>query len=690
MGRLVRKVLGVGLVLGVASVAGHPVAWSTPVGGDPLGRAGPYSTVSAHRRPVAALEGAWGSVARDSTIASAQRGPVDPVELEAFLDDLLGQQMADSHIAGAAVAVVKDGDVLLSKGYGYADVKRRVPVDPEQTLFRTGSVGKVLTWTAVMQLVEQGKLDLDADINDYLDFAIPDTYPERVTLKHLMTHTSGFEDRHFGSAVTDPEDVVPTREWLVSHVWARVRPPGLVGYSNYNAILAGYIVARTSGQEYGDYMQAHVFDPLGMAHTSARSPLPPPLRPRLSVGYTYDEGTFRPFPDYIGHPSGMPSGGHATTVSDMARFMIARLEGGRYRDPQLGEARILEERTAQLMLTTLYTPDPRLRGVAYGLFDWSGNGRQTLGHTGYYPPMHSLMLLLPSEHLGVFVSYNTRGGGEANGQHSGFHQAFVDHYYPAPAATPLRPPADFATRAGKFVGTYNAYCDYTTLLKVIGLFGGGYTAVVSDPGDGTLALRLEGREMRLVEVEPLFFRQADGPFGAVFRADGEGRITHLYADTMPQYALRKLAWYETGGLNMVLLQGYVLLFASVLPVGAIRAMRTRRSGSDQPRRIRGQRAAQWVLFGISASNLLVLSVLVWGAMGGMTNELLELPPGIQALLGLGVLSALLTIVAVAFTARAWSQRAWGVPYRIYYTLVAACAVGFVWFLHYWNMLGWRF
>src|SRR3990172_1881200 len=186
---------------------------------------------------------------RGVSIAPSQgQGPTDPAELEAFLDELFAKDMEEYHIAGAAVAVVKDGELFFAKGYGYADVENKIPVDPEQTIFRIGSVGKAITWTAVMQLVEQGKLDLDADINTYLDFHIPDTYPQPVTIKHLLTHTSGLENRLIASGVTDDNDVVPAREFLISHMAARVRPPGdYVNYSNYNAILAGYIVGQVSG-----------------------------------------------------------------------------------------------------------------------------------------------------------------------------------------------------------------------------------------------------------------------------------------------------------------------------------------------------------------------------------------------------------------------------------------------------------
>src|ERR687889_2070987 len=143
-------------------------------------------------------------------VANAQQqGPTDRAELEAFLDEELGKEMQKHHIAGAAVSVVKDGELFFAKGYGEADVEKGIPVDPKQTIFHVGSVGKLFTWTAVMQLVEEGRLDLDADINTYLDFRIPDTYPHPITLKHLLTHTAGFEDRYFEVAALDADDQLP-------------------------------------------------------------------------------------------------------------------------------------------------------------------------------------------------------------------------------------------------------------------------------------------------------------------------------------------------------------------------------------------------------------------------------------------------------------------------------------------------
>jgi len=627
------------------------------------------------------------------TMPSQAQGPTDPAEMEAFLDDLFARQMEEYHIAGAAVAVVKDGQLFFAKGYGYADLENNISVDPEQTIFRIGSVGKVFTWTAVMQLVEQGKLDLDADVNTYLDFHIPDTYPQPITLNHLMTHTSGIEDRWLESLVPDASELVSEREWLVENFPGRVRPPGeAAGYSNYNPMLAGYIVARVSGQPYDQYIHKHIFGPLGMTHSNVHPQIPEDLRQYLSKSYTYIDGAFQPFPDYLPQPAGLPSGMHQASVTDMARFMIARLEGGFYGDAST-EMRILEEDTARQMLTTLYTPDPRLLGIAYGLFDFSDNGQWTLGHSGYAPVMLSQLLLLPDQRLGVFVAYNSLGAREGglDFQHFGFQRAFFDHYYPAPAVAPIQPSADFAERAERFTGLYKAANNHSTTPEKVARLFGEFTFEIRDGGDGTLVIPMgEGREMRFVEVESLYFRQVDGSFSLVFREGDRGRITYMFTDIIPHYGYVKLDWYETPGFNMVLALVCVLVFLSMLPVALIRFIRSRRSGGDQNPASRGARVADSIIFSIILLNVLfVVGIALW-FRPMHPSELHDIPLIVEIVMGLGVLAAVLTVGALVYTVLAWKNSYWGVAYRVYYTLVTIAAVAFVWFLHFWNWLGWRY
>jgi CubicO group peptidase (beta-lactamase class C family) len=635
------------------------------------------------------------AMAQETSLASSaifpaalpqQLGLTDPAELQVFLDDLLGRQMEENHIAGAAVSVVKDGDLFFTRGYGYADLEKNLPVDPQHTLFKLGSVTKLFTWTAVMQLVEQGKLSLDADINTYLDFRIPDTFPQPVTLKHLMAHTAGFEDLHAGLVVLEEEDLAPARQWLVSNIPARVRPPGeRPGYTNYGAALAGYIVARVSGQSYSEYVQEHILDPLGMQSATARWPSPPELQARESVGYMYAENGFQVFPQLLNHADLFPAGIMRASATDMARFMIAHLQDGRYSDAAIPEARILQAATAQQMHSTLYAPDPRLLGNAYGFFEFSDNGQRVIGHSGGAEPMESMLLLLPDQNLGVFVVYNSLGAGELNRQHFGFQRAFFDHYFPAPALEALQPPADFAERAQRFVGVYRwTMSSYTTFEKFFALMGP--TIYVKNPGDGTLLLESPFGEWRIVEEQPLYFRQVDGPFHMAFRQDDHGRMAYLFTDLTPMMAFEKAPWYETPGFSLPLLALSLLLFLSILPVALIRFIGERRQGSNRQPATRRVRLAFQLMVVISLLNLLFIAGnLIWGE-----QIVFGIPFAYKVVLGLGVLSAILTAVGLVFTLLAWKERFWGFSFRLYYTLVTIAALAFVWFLQQWNLLGWQF
>jgi CubicO group peptidase (beta-lactamase class C family) len=638
-----------------------------------------------------------------ATAPPQQQGPTDRAEMEAFLDEELAREMEEHHIAGAAVSVVKDGKLFFAKGYGDADLENNIPVDPERTNFRIGSLAKLFTWTAVMQLVEQGKLDLNADINTYLDFPIPDTYPQPITLKHLMTHTAGFEDLYYERLASDPNELLLPREWLISHMPARVRPPGAIpAYSSYGTALAGYIVARVSGEPYDLYIQDNILDPLGMVHTTARSSMPPDIRAHTSVGYVYEDGAFQVFPhtsemgqpalEYsdMGQPALVPAGDMQASATDMARFMIAHLQNGRYSDANIAKARILKETTAQQMHTTLYTPDPRLLGTAYGFFDFSDNGQRTIGHSGGSDPIYSLLLLLPDQNLGVFVVYNSQGGEDLTLQHLGFQSAFFDHYYPAPALKPIQPSANYSERAGRFEGTYRitggAPGSYTTLEKV-GVLYGISTVEISDSVDGTLIFTNPWFEQRFVEVKPLFFRQVDGPFHILFREDDQERITHMFTDYTPLFAFEKLRWYETPAFNMALALGCVLMFVSMIPVILIRFIRNRRSSGARKPAPRGARVAYWIIMGICVLNLLfVVGTVLW------FNPVPVFGVSIiyRIVLGVGVLAAVLTIGALIYSALAWKNSYWGIVARVHYTLVTLAALAFVWFLNYWNLLGWRF
>jgi len=239
----------------------------------PLAAAGPAAATPAPAMPAPATP----ALVTPASVAPAQRaGAPDAAGLKDFFDAQLPARLAKYHVPGATVSVVSAGKRVFSAGYGLADVEDRTPFDPATSLVRIASVTKLFTATAVMQLVQQGKLDLHADVNRYLrTFRIPATYPRPITLDDLLSHSAGFEDRTIGIGARTAQDVPPLGSYLADHLPARIRPVGEVSaYSNYGAALAGYIVSQVSGEPYAQYVQRHILDPLDMRHTTAEEPVP--------------------------------------------------------------------------------------------------------------------------------------------------------------------------------------------------------------------------------------------------------------------------------------------------------------------------------------------------------------------------------------------------------------------------------
>src|SRR6266498_1554447 len=364
-------------------------------------------------------------------------------DVETFLDGIVPLQLERDDIAGATIAVVKDGKLLFAKGYGYADYEKKKPVSAEETLFRPGSVSKLFTWTAVMQLVEQGKLDLDRDVNLYIDFKIPEAFGKPITLKNIVTHTPGFEEQ-IKDLFTVGSESPNLGAYLKTHIPGRIYPPGTVpAYSNYGAALAGYIVERVSGRPFNEYVEENIFKPLGMIHSTFRQPLPPTLAPSMSNGYQLASDEPNPFEVVVPFPAGSMS----STAADMARFMLAHLQDG-----QLGDARILRPETVRLMHSRQFALDQAANAMSYGFYEESRNGHRIIGHAGDTLYFHSDLHLIPEAGLGFFVSHNSLGRGQPLPRTT-MWEMFLDRYFPS--TSPPEPTLGSAKEDAKAVsGTY--------------------------------------------------------------------------------------------------------------------------------------------------------------------------------------------------------------------------------------------
>jgi CubicO group peptidase (beta-lactamase class C family) len=604
-----------------------------------------------------------------SQAPSSASGPEDAQEVEEFFDDLIGEQLRDEHVAGATVAVVKDGQFVFAKGYGYADWEQGTPVTADHTLFYPGSAGKLFTWTAVMQLVEEGKLDLDADINTYLDFEIPDTHPEPVTMGNLLTHTAGFEEQFAAQLAEDREDVLPLREFLVRYMPERVYPAGeYFAYSNYGTALAGYIVERVSGEPYEQYIEEHILQPLKMESSAATQPLPTDLASQLSKGYHYEDGTYeaKDF-EWI---SAAPAAPVRATAPDMAKFMLMHLESGEY-----GDARIMEESTALEMHRQQFTHDPRLSGVTYGFITSRENDQDIIWHDGESARFSTMVALLPEERTGLFVSYNTPFEPRET------LSAFLDHYYPLQEETsPPEPPSDFPSRADRWAGSYiPTRVAFTGPQKIVGWLD---PLQVSTSGNQNLLLQTPFGEQRYTEIESGLLKEENGERLLTFREDDQGQVTHLFWGPVAYF---KAAPYQTLGFQLPLLAACTALFVSTLIVypAVFFARRWRGSGAAPSR---AARVARWLAGILSALNL---SLLVWFVLSLLEFAETYVWPTetVSTITGLWLLSVPLTLSSVMLAVLAWKDRYWSVASRAHYTLVALAAVLFVWFLSNWNLIG---
>lgn len=508
--------------------------------------------------------------------ADAMPGPKDRLtaaDAEAWLDGFMPYALEQTDVAGSVVVIVKDGKVLLEKGYGFSDLAKRTPVDAERTLFRPGSISKLFTWTAVMQLVEQGKLNLDEDVNKYLDFTIPAYNGKPVTLRNVMTHTTGMEEAIRGLIANDEKEVAPLEATLKHWVPARVYEPGSTpAYSNYATALAGYIVQRTSGQPFDEYIANHIFAPLGMQHSTFTQPIQKNLLAMTSKGYkTASDGKEQPY-EYINLA---PAGSLASTGSDMGKFMIAHLQDGAF-----GDKRILREDTAREMHGTGQVSVGPLNKMMLGFYETTANGHRAIAHGGDTQWFHSDLQLFLDDNVGIYVSTNSSGkDGSARLIRDGLVTGFVNRYLPNdnPTAGGAGAGVDEATakqHAQMIAGAYNssrrADSNFMNLVYML-----GQTKVTANE-DGTISVPMlagySGAPKKWKEISPFVWQDTNG--GDRLAADVvDGQVTRFSAEPIASIMVfQRAAWWQVPAVFMTMLFGSLvalLLTVVAWPVSAL-------------------------------------------------------------------------------------------------------------------------
>ncbi len=610
-----------------------------------------------------------------STAATPAAAPLTAEDVNAWLDGYLPYALATGDIAGAEVAIVKNGAVVTERGFGFADVEKRTPVDPKVTMFRPGSVSKLIAWTAVMQLVEQGKIDLDADVNKYLDFNVTGLGGKPITMRQLMQHTAGFEE-HAKGVISASNDLPTFQELLKAKVPARIFPPGSTpAYSNYGASLAGYIVERVSGEPFDAYLEKHIFQPLDMTHSSFRQPLPAALEPFMAKGYRVGSGEAQPF-EYVGP---RPAGSMSASADDMAHFMIAQLQDGEYHGN-----RILSAATAELMHNSPYADGiGPLNRMELGFFETNINGREVIAHLGDTDWFHTSLHLFLKDNAGLYASFSSPGKeGAVQTLRNRLFQDFADRYLPAAVPHPVTAQVDAKTQAahsalmsGAWDVSRRADTNFLAALEFIGQTKAGANRkgelVLPFPGPN-------GKPRHWVEVSPFVWQDVNGHDQAAARVV-DGRPVRFSFDFLsPFEVFDRAPWYSSSTWLMPLFMASfaaMLLTVLVWPVAAIVRRRYHAPLALDPASRRAYLASRigavtivvalgvWGLF-------MVLILRDTGTLGGRLDPLLVLAQLLSIVAFIGGLAVMLwNLIAVWRGERRWPAKVWSVVLALSSVLV---------------------
>jgi CubicO group peptidase (beta-lactamase class C family) len=613
----------------------------------------------------------FSGIAPDIQTVRANQASFD--NLESFVDPIIETQMEEWNLPGVAFVAVQDGKIILSKGYGVTEHGTDTPIDPERTIFDLGSVGKLFTATAVMQQVEVGTINLDTDVNEYLSAVeIPDTYDEPITLRHILTHTPGFDERMFlGMIAPGPDEIQPLDENINEHMPPRIRPPGEVNqYSNTGINIAGHIVEEVSGEEFASYIENHIFQPLGMDRSTYD--YPEDLRIDMAIGHESMPGPATPME--VWHLNDRPSGGLRSTATDIAQFMIAHLnEGGA----------ILAPETVAEMHQTHFRAHEGISGSALGFIEHNASGRRGIHHGGQWIGFSSLLYLLPEEETGFFVTTN-----HGDGIYSQFKliEALLDEYFP----TELNDVTPNGAVTGDISGTYRwNRVDHHTFLQLMSV-ATAHTLSVDDNEDGTISTRMSPQllpDTTWIEIEPGLFQEQGGTNRLGFKFDGDNEASSVSLAWPLLMTMDRISWYQSANFHLGLLAFFLISLLTTAGWPVLRVVRRVRGRSIE---YSTNHARARLIAGLTAG--LIFAFLIGTLLLVATNTVgfFQIPTIFKALLWLPILAAILTIPLVFFVARLWIANEGDGPRRLHLTLVAIAMIGLVPYLWYWGVLGFNY
>lgn len=601
----------------------------------------------------------------------------NPIVVEAFVDGIVKPLMKKNHSPSGVVSLMIEGEVVFSKGYGYQDVEKGIRVDPNTTLFRPGSISKLFTWVSVMQQVERGNLDLDADINQYLNtFQIEDSWPgQPVTLRDILSHTAGFEDGAVGYLILDDVSrIVPLAKSLASHIPARVNPPGKhTAYSNWGTAVAGLIVANVSGLEFNNYVQKNIFDLLEMKSATFVEPLPQALAPNMAQSYGWKDGKYV-LENFEIITNFGPAGSSSVSSLDMANFARAVLNNGTFVNSKGDSVQLLSAETMKKMLSTLYTQDPRIGGMSYGFINYPFKGINMIGHDGATMVFKSHFGLSLEKNMMLFYSFSGPGGKSV---FDAFKGEFYDYFFPSQEVSSINASINsFSQRAADFVGSYQPW--RSSFTKMEALMAALKEVKVAAMPDNTLLID----DKRYIEIDHNLFRPIDGETLIAFQKNEAGEITGFMNETLPVGQMSKVPFYRSLLFFILIVVFSSVIFIEVILHRIYQAKIIKTLSNNEKHAM----TASLVI----AVSLLAFVILAIVGVVTARNLAYEIPWLIPFSLYFPVIAAIATTFLIIVLLQLWRSKTTKKMIRLRLTLVAIFSVVMILFYDYWNLLGFNY
>ncbi|WP_040330557.1 serine hydrolase domain-containing protein [Clostridium ihumii] len=614
------------------------------------------------------------------TLALSNDMEINHENIEYFMDDFFKKNIDKYNLPGAAVVVVKDGEEILKKGYGYSNLDEKKVINPDETLFPAASVSKLFTATAIMQLAEQGKIDLNENVEKYIaPYKIENKFVGKVTCRNLLTHTSGVDEASEINGNTRDKNNIKSQEYYFdNHKIIVTREPDTVSrYSNQGYNILGYIIEKVSGMSYEQYINDNILYPLKMNNSLVRLD-----NDNLAKGYEISYKSYTLVPLAYQYTSG--SSGIVATVKDMENFMLAHLNNGEFQGN-----RIMNVETSKLMQSKQFANDNIFSGMGYGFIRSNRNGQEIIKHEGALPGYTTTMFLIPKQNLGVYVATNSLNPVPFN-----IEEDFLDEFY----TENINEYKDIIPKNykdySKYSGIYRNYdgISKSNIMKIGYLFDPTMDMEIVDNKDGTLSLKeytnaKEKNVTKLVETDDGVFAREDGKGKFAFRLDEKGQVIYAFND-VSHNAYEKINLYQGRELNIVLLAFSTVIFLIVISRSLFRCVKrlVKKQENEDFKEIKRLNICNCIIsflsiMGFYGSVILAVSIILIN-----DSSFISL---LYILLGCIVVATILSIMSIIYTIGILAKCNVKVKVKLFYVIVSIANLVFGLEMYHFNFLGFK-